>query len=72
MAGQHFPVSRYIKGGEIREAEKDSIGKLSCSMATLTLNLHLDKNYGSFHIYFDKNYQDESMLPLGCGFTESF
>lgn len=42
-------------------------------MATLTLNPHLDTNYGSSHIYLKKkNSQDENMLPLGCAFTNIF
>lgn len=39
----HFPVSQYIKGWETREEEKDSTRKLGYSVATLTLNPHLDK-----------------------------
>lgn len=42
-------------------------------MATLTLNPHLDTNYGSSHIDLKKkNSQDENMLPLGCDFINFF
>lgn len=63
---RHFSVSQKL------EKRKTIKGNSAVLMAPLTLNPHLDTNYGASHIYFDKNFQDKSMLPLGCCFIRFF